>query len=196
MRLKMLYPVVLASASPRRRELLAELGIPFRVETAAVQEITAADAEETVRRNAELKASAVASGFPESLVIGADTVVECGGRIFGKPSDAADAAAMLRSLSGREHRVLTGVSLCLEQRGLHLTFAEITHVVFRTLPDAVIRQYMELVPVLDKAGAYAIQEHGELLLERLDGSLSNVIGLPLERLREVLLAEKLAECVE
>lgn len=193
MRLKMLYPVVLASASPRRRELLSELGVSFRVETADVQEITAADAEETVRRNAELKASAAASRFPESLVIGADTVVECDGRIFGKPSNPAAAAAMLRSLSGREHRVLTGVSLCLEQRGLHLTFAEITRVVFKILPDAVIRQYMELVPVLDKAGAYAIQEHGELLLERLDGSLSNVIGLPLERLRQVLLTEKLAE---
>lgn len=196
MHLKMLYPTVLASASPRRRELLAGLGIPFRVETADVREITAADAEETVRRNAGLKASAVARSFPESLVIGADTVVECGGRIFGKPSDSAEAAAMLRSLSGREHRVLTGVSLCLKQNGLSLTFAEITHVVFKTLPEAVIRQYMELVPVLDKAGAYAVQEHGELLLERLDGSLSNVIGLPLERLREVLLKEKLAEPVE
>lgn len=196
MHLKMLYPTVLASASPRRRELLAGLGIPFRVETADVREITAADAEETVRRNAGLKASAVARSFPESLVIGADTVVECGGRIFGKPSDSAEAAAMLRSLSGREHRVLTGVSLCLKQNGLSLTFAEITHVVFKTLPEAVIRQYMELVPVLDKAGAYAVQEHGELLLERLDGSLSNVIGLPLERLRDVLLKEKLAEPVE
>lgn len=196
MHLKMLYPTVLASASPRRRELLAGLGIPFRVETADVREITAADAEETVRRNAGLKASAVARCFPESLVIGADTVVECGGRIFGKPSDSAEAAAMLRSLSGREHRVLTGVSLCLKQNGLSLTFAEITHVIFKTLPEAVIRQYMELVPVLDKAGAYAVQEHGELLLERLDGSLSNVIGLPLERLREVLLKEKLAEPVE
>ena len=126
MRLKMLYPVVLASASPRRRELLSELGVSFRVETADVQEITAEDAEETIRRNAELKASAAALRFPESLVIGADTVVECGGRIFGKPSGPAAAAAMLRSLSGREHRVLTGVSLCLKQRGLHLTFAEIT----------------------------------------------------------------------
>lgn len=196
MRLKMLYPVVLASASPRRRELLSELGVSFRVETADVQEITAEDAEETIRRNAELKASAAALRFPESLVIGADTVVECGGRIFGKPSGPAAAAAMLRSLSGREHRVLTGVSLCLKQRGLHLTFAEITRVVFKTLPDTVIRQYMELVPVLDKAGAYAVQEHGELLLECLDGPLSNVIGLPLERLRQVLLAERLAEPVE
>ncbi|MBQ9338150.1 MAG: septum formation protein Maf [Lentisphaeria bacterium] len=189
-------PVVLASASPRRRELLAALGIAFTVVPAEVDEIGAEQgypAEETVRLNAVLKAEAVARTCPGSLVIGADTVVECGGRICGKPRGPEDAAAMLRALSGREHRVMTGVAFRLEKNRLERSFTEISRVTFKPLSEQTIRTYMELVDVLDKAGAYAIQEHSELIVERLDGSLSNVIGLPVERLAEELCRAGVAE---
>ena len=187
--MKLSCPVVLASASPRRKELLASLGIDFTVIPAEVEEIGPEQgypAGETVRMNAVLKASAVSPLYPESLVIGSDTVVECGGRICGKPRGPVEAAAMLRELSGREHRVMTGVAFRLEKTKLDRSFTEISRVRFKILSEETIRQYMKLVNVLDKAGAYAIQEHSELILDRLDGSLSNVIGLPVERLTEEL----------
>ena len=187
--MKLSCPVVLASASPRRKELLASLGIDFTVVPAEVEEIGPEQghpAAETVRMNAVLKAAAVSPQYPGSLVIGSDTVVECGGRIFGKPHDPDEAAAMLRDLSGREHRVMTGVAFRLEERKLDRSFTEISRVRFKVLSGETIRQYMKLVNVLDKAGAYAVQEHSELILDRLDGSLSNVIGLPVERLAEEL----------
>ena len=182
-------PVILASASPRRKELLAGMGIEFAAVPAEVSEIPSGNgcsAVELVRMNAVLKAAAVSPLYPGSLVIGSDTVVECDGRIFGKPCGPGEAAAMLRELSGREHRVMTGVVLRLEKRKLDRSFTEISRVRFKVLSEAAIRQYMKLVNVLDKAGAYAVQEHGELILDRLDGSLSNVIGLPVERLAEEL----------
>ena len=188
--MKLSCPVILASASPRRRELLASLGLDFTVIPAEVDEIGAEQgysAAETVRLNAVLKAAAVASAHPGSLVIGSDTVVECVGRICGKPRDPEEAAAMLRELSGREHRVMTGVALRLEKTKLDRSFTEISLVRFKKLSEETIRTYMKLVNVLDKAGAYAIQEHGELILDRLDGSLSNVIGLQVERLTGELL---------
>ena len=183
--MKLDFPVILASASPRRKELLAGMGIPFEAIPAETEEISAGSglpAEEIVRLNAVRKASAVAAGHPDSLVIGSDTVVECGGRIFGKPSSPEEAVSMLKTLSGRSHRVMTGVALQLKQTGLNRSFTEISHVVFKELSDETIREYMRRVNVMDKAGAYAIQEHSELILARLDGSLSNVIGLPVERL--------------
>ena len=183
--MKLDFPVILASASPRRKELLAGMEIPFSVIPAEAEEISAGSglpAEEIVRRNAVLKAGAVAGSHPGSLVIGSDTVVECDGRIFGKPASVNDAVSMLKTLSGRSHRVMTGVALQLKQKTLNRSFTEISHVVFKELSDETIREYMRLVNVMDKAGAYAIQEHSELILARLDGSLSNVIGLPVERL--------------
>lgn len=182
-------PVILASASPRRKELLTGMGIDFTVVPAEVDELVPSDghsAWETVLRNAEMKAEAVAVLHPEALVIGSDTVVVCGGRIFGKPADRNEAAAMLGTLSGREHQVLTGVALRLKGKALERSFVETSIVRFKVLSEAVIREYMSRVNVMDKAGAYAIQEHGELILERLDGSFSNVIGLPVERLTEEL----------
>lgn len=182
-------PVILASASPRRKELLSGMGIEFAAVPAEVEEIPSGNgcsAVELVRMNAVLKAAAISPLYPDSLVIGSDTVVECGGRICGKPGGPDEAAAMLRELSGREHRVMTGVALRLEKTKLECSFTEISKVKFKILSEETIRQYMKLVNVLDKAGAYAIQEHGEMILDRLDGSLSNVIGLPLERLAEEL----------
>lgn len=187
--MKISCPVILASASPRRKELLAGLGIRFSVEAADVEEIASdsgCPAEEIVCRNAALKALAIAERHPEALVIGADTVVECAGRIYGKPGSPAEAAAMLRSLSGREHRVLTGVALIRRRSGLERSWAEISLVFFKPLSEAAIQEYLRKVNGMDKAGAYAIQEHSELILARLEGSLSNVIGLPMERLTEEL----------
>ena len=178
--------VILASASPRRKELLSGMGIDFTVIPAGVEEISAGSgysAAEMVRLNAGLKARAVSETHPDSLVIGSDTVVVYGDRIFGKPRTADEGAAMLRTLSGRVHQVMTGVSLRLENVSLDKSFTVISRVVFKVLSEADIQEYMRLVEVMDKAGAYAVQEHGELILERLEGSLSNVIGLPVERLQ-------------
>ena len=187
--MKLSCPVILASASPRRRELLSGLGIEFAVIPAEVEEIppdSGRSAEEMVRLNAGLKADAVAKLHPESLVIGSDTVVECGGRIFGKPRTPEEAVSMLENLSGKTHRVMSGVALRCEKTGLDCSFTEISRVTFRELTEEIIRQYMSLVNVMDKAGAYAIQEHSELILAELDGSLANVIGLPVERLESEL----------
>ncbi len=188
--MKFSCPVILASASPRRKDLLSGMGIAFTVLPAEVEEISADrgyPASEMVRLNACLKAGAVARQHPESLVIGSDTVVVCGGEIFGKPHSPEEAVSMLKKLSGRAHQVMSGVSLLCVKCRLDHSFTEISQVVFKNLDDAAVREYMRLVDVMDKAGAYAIQEHPELILDRLDGSLSNVIGLPVERLGRELI---------
>ena len=187
--MKFSCPVILASASPRRKELLSGMGVEFTVIPAEVEEISSGSgysAAEVARLNACLKARAVSVLYPGSLVIGSDTVVECDGRIFGKPGTPAEAAAMLQSLSGKAHNVISGVSLQYGKIGLEYSFAESSQVVFKELTVGGIKEYMRLVNVMDKAGAYAIQEHSELVLDRLDGSLSNVIGLPVERLSREL----------
>ena len=187
--MKLRCPVILASASPRRRELLSGLGIEFTVIPAEVEEISSGSgcpAEEMVRLNAALKAEAVSRTHSDSLVIGSDTVVECGGRIFGKPRTQEEAVSMLENLSGKTHRVMSGVALRCEKSGTDCSFTEISRVTFRELTEETIREYMRLVNVMDKAGAYAIQEHSELILAGLDGSLTNVIGLPAERLESEL----------
>ena len=134
-----------------------------------------------------MKAAAVSALDLDALVIGSDTVVVYGGRIFGKPESEADAVAMLETLSGRVHQVFSGVSLQRGKDGSKHSFAEKSQVAFKKLTDESIREYMRLVNVMDKAGAYAIQEHSELILSGLTGSLSNVIGLPVERLRRELM---------
>ena len=166
------------------------MGVVFTVLPAEVEEITAGrgyPASEMVRLNACLKAGAVARQFPEALVIGSDTVVVCGSEIFGKPQTPGEAVVMLRKLSGRAHQVMSGVSLQCLKCHLDHSFTETSQVVFKELDAAAIREYMKLVDVMDKAGAYAIQEHPELILARLEGSLSNVIGLPTERLERELI---------
>ena len=183
-------PVVLASASPRRKELLAGMEIVFTAVPAKVEEISpdsGLPAGETVVRNAEMKAAAVSALYPDALVIGSDTVVVYDGRIFGKPDSESQAVTMLKTLSGRVHQVYSGVSLQRRKDGLNRSFAERSQVAFKELTDETIREYMRLVNVMDKAGAYAIQEHSELILSGLTGSLSNVIGLPVERLRRELM---------
>lgn len=178
--------VVLASGSPRRKDLLARLVPVFEVVTSDVDEeaLTVSDPIATAERLAEAKARAVAALRPEALVIGADTVVFLGETQFAKPQDAADARRMLRALSGRTHVVATGVCLIGPQGSE--TFHDETLVVFRDLSDAEIEAYVATGEPMDKAGAYAIQGGAAAFVVRREGSESNVIGLPLERLRDFL----------
>lgn len=174
-------PVILASASPRRSALLREAGPEFadmQIQTSHVEE--GGDPLE----NARLKAEAVAQMNPRALVIGADTVIRFEGKTIGKPADLEDAKRILAMLSGRTHDVATGVCVRCVEADILVRFEDITHVTFRTLTPEAIGKYVQAVNVLDKAGAYAIQEHGEDIIESIDGSLTNVIGLPVERLKE------------
>jgi len=172
---------ILASASPRRKELLANLGFPFTVQTSSIQEKTDGPWLMLALENAQLKAEDIAEKFPDDLVIGADTVIEFEDRILGKPRDRKNAFHMLSLFSGKTHQVTTGCAIRCISRGIRIRFAETSHVTFRTLSAGQIEAYLDAVPVLDKAGAYAIQDHGEWIVEHLEGSLNNVIGFPVER---------------
>lgn len=175
--------VILASASPRRAALLREAGPDFasmQIRTSHVNEGT------DPLENARLKAEAVAAAEPRAIVIGADTVIRFNGETIGKPADLEDARRILAKLSGHTHDVVTGVCVRCVENDLLVRFEETTHVTFRTLTPETIDAYISAVDVLDKAGAYAIQEHGEDIIEKIDGSLSNVIGLPVERLKETV----------
>jgi septum formation protein len=181
-------PLILASASPRRSDLLAQMGVEFTVVTGSVPEVAPAHLtpSETARINAHRKARAVAQQFPDHLVLGADTVVSLGTEMFGKPADLAEAGWMLARLQGRTHEVTTGACL-LHQRGRRQRlFAVTTLVTFRRLSAAQIREYLAKIQPLDKAGGYAIQDQGALIVARFAGSFSNVVGLPVEKLREEL----------
>ena len=179
-------PVVLASGSPRRKELLRTLVPEFEVLVSEVDEesLTLPDPIATAERLAEAKARAVALLRPDALVIGADTVVFLGEDQFAKPRDAEDARRMLRALSGRTHAVATGVSL-VSPEGVR-TFHDRTEVTFRELTDAEIDAYVATGEPMDKAGAYAIQSLGSAFVAGRKGSESNVIGLPLEKITLML----------
>ena len=183
-----LPPLVLASASPRRRELLLAAGLTCTVEPAQVDELD--DPElglaALVLANARAKALAVAGAKPDAVVLGADTLVWIDGRALGKPRDAEAARGMLGELSGRVHEVATGVHLVRLEPRVQVEFHEVTRVRFRQLDAEVISEYLRRVDVLDKAGAYALQEHGEMLVESVEGSRSNVVGLPVERVTAAL----------
>jgi septum formation protein len=183
-----LPPLVLASASPRRRELLLAAGLTCTVEPAQVDELD--DPElglaALVLANARAKALAVAGAKPDAVVLGADTLVWIDGRALGKPRDVEAARGMLGELSGRLHEVATGVHLVRLEPRVQVEFHEVTRVRFRQLDAKVIGEYLRRVDVLDKAGAYALQEHGEMLVESVEGSRSNVVGLPMERVAAAL----------
>jgi septum formation protein len=177
--------IILASGSPRRRELLAHAGLEFEVRPSPAEELHDATLalDELCERNAELKARAVPA--VDAAVIGADTLVHIDGEPLGKPADLDQAKAMLRLLSGREHTVCTGVCVVFPD-GQAERFHETTGVKFRHFGDEVIEAYFKRVDPLDKAGAYGIQEHGEMLVEAIDGAFDNVMGLPVARLLGVL----------
>jgi septum formation protein len=171
---------LLASASPRRAELLRAAGLSFEVRVAAVDEavLPGESPEVYVRRVAEAKAGAVARLDPTTPVIGADTAVVVDGQILGKPGDHDDAARMLRLLSGRSHQVLTGVCLVAARGGVEITRLAQTTVEFAPLSPDELDWYVASGEPLDKAGAYAIQGLASRFIERIDGSYSNVVGLP------------------
>ena len=177
-------PLLLASKSPRRKDLLGRLHIPFEVRVIPVRELGTDDApvSELPVRNAELKARAVAEAFPEFLVLGADTVIIFEGRIIGKPRDLADARAKLLALSGKVHTVVTGLALLRQCDDVREVWSESTIVSFRNFGKETAERYLGCVNVLDKAGSYAIQEHGEELISAVSGDIDNVIGLPLGEL--------------
>lgn len=174
--------LVLASASPRRRELLAQAGFAFDVITADIPELRkpGEDPIRFVTRLAREKAEAVAERHsipPDMIVIGADTIVLVDDEILGKPEDAVDAARMLRLLSGRTHQVITGV--CLLKGSQRQRAAEVTFVRFNTLSDREIEEYIATGEPMDKAGAYAIQGRAGRWVPRIQGCYFNVVGLPL-----------------
>ncbi len=187
-------PLILASASPRRRELLASLGVPFEIIPAPIaeHEDPASDPREMVARNSALKADWVAVRRPEALVLGADTTVFLDGHALNKPGDAAEARAMLRRLSGRTHTVFTGLALRRVADNLRLEDCASSEVTFRVLDDTLIEDYLGRVHTLDKAGGYAIQEHGNIIVSGHTGSRTNIIGLPLENVKQLLVRSGLS----
>ncbi|MBR6784902.1 MAG: septum formation inhibitor Maf [Clostridia bacterium] len=170
--------IILASASPRRKELLTTAGVEF--------EVLVSDADETIPDGtaptdaamitAEKKSLAVAEKCTDCVVIGADTIVVLDGKILGKPKDEADAASMLRFLSGREHEVITGV--CLTDGNKTEKFAQVSRVKFYELTDGEIAAYVATKEPMDKAGAYGIQGKGCVLVESIEGDYFNIVGLP------------------
>ena len=186
--------IILASASPRRVELLGQLGVKFDVMPLPVEEVSPSHLtpEEICQINAYRKARAAAKKNPDALIIAADTIVCLGSDIYGKPATMGEAMRMLTRLQGRTHLVLTGVCLLHLRVHRQKLFAVSTAVTFRQLHSKQIRGYLSKIDPLDKAGAYAIQEEGDEIVKAIAGSYSNVVGLPIERLREELTACGLA----
>jgi septum formation protein len=180
--------LILASASPRRRELLAGLGVRFDVVAAPVDEHEAPDADPRalVRHNAALKADWVSARHPEAWVLGADTTVFLDGVVLNKPADLADARRMLRHLAGRTHIVCTGLALRCAAAAICDDRIVESRVTFRALDETAIDRYLAAAHVLDKAGAYGIQEHGDLIVAGWEGSFTNIVGLPVDETRELL----------
>jgi septum formation protein len=180
--------LVLASSSPRRRELLQQLGIPFEVVVADVteHEDPETDPRVMVAHNAALKADWVASRHPDAVVLGADTTVFLDGKAINKPRDLDEARAMLRRLSGREHTVFTGIAVRRASSGLRIDKGVSSEVSFKPFGDAVIEDYIRLVNTLDKAGAYSIQDQTDMIIAGHRGSFSNIMGLPMEATKQIL----------
>jgi len=176
--------IILASDSPRRAELLRQSGLEFRIVPSDASEIRhdQLTAREISQINAYRKARSVAKRFPDALVLGADTVVSLEAALFGKPATLEQAYEMLEELQGRTHEVVTGICLLHLRSHRQRISAERTAVTLRPLDAVKIRRYLTQVNPLDKAGAYAIQECGDQIIERVSGSYSNVVGLPMERL--------------
>jgi septum formation protein len=181
---------VLASGSPRRRQLLAKAGYKFDVISPSIPEVSCdwLTIRETTLCNATRKAWSVAQTLPDTVVLGADTLVTIDNQILGKPADFADAVQILRRLSGRWHAVWTAVCLCHLALGKSQAFCVVSRVEFRDLTDRAIKKYLEKVNPLDKAGAYAAQGHGKEIINCIDGSYSNVVGLPMETTAHTLRA--------
>ncbi len=185
-------PFILASGSPRRNQLLAEAGCRFSVIVPEIDEsgfsAEGVGACEYARRLALAKAKKVAAGFPNDFVMGADTVVDFDGEIIGKASDAKEAERITRKLFSAAHKVITGVAIVRLSDGVEIVESDTTVVYPKKLSDEQIDEHIKGGTWRDKAGAYAIQEGGDKFIERIDGSLTNVMGLPMELVRHMLKA--------
>lgn len=181
------YRFILASASPRRRELLKKIGVTFEVMPAKGEEvITKEQPEQAVMELSRQKAEEIAAGIQDEqvLVLGADTVVAYDGKILGKPKDETDARAMLSMLNGRTHSVFTGVTVIVIRNGkseIH-SFYEETKVTMYPMTDAQISYYIQTEEPMDKAGAYGIQGKGAVFIEKINGDYNNVVGLPVAKI--------------
>ena len=180
--------LVLASASPRRRELMSLLGVPFEIVVSNVTEVTdkLLPPEEMVKDLALQKARAVVENLDKGLVLGADTIVVIAAKILGKPANEEEAFTMLKELSGQEHQVYTGIALVDKVSGGQEVAAEMTVVKFKELTDGEIRAYLATGEPFDKAGAYAIQGRAAVFIEGIKGDYYNVVGLPVYRLAQLL----------
>jgi len=183
-------PLILASGSPRRARLMKEMGLKFRVLPSDAPE---ADSEQLTGRelaelNAYRKARAVAKDHPQAVVFGCDTVVYLETKPYGKPRDLKEALIMLAELSGRTHQVISGCCLMHMESHRCEIYSVTTDVRFRRLTDDQIFRYLKKINPLDKAGGYAVQEHGEMIVESVHGSFTNVVGLPVEELADRLKA--------
>lgn len=180
--------IVLASGSPRRREIMEKYNIDLIVEKSNVDEnINRGETPEQISMSLSLiKALDVSNRFPKDIVIGADTIVVVDGKILGKPKGKEDAYDMLNMLSGRIHEVITGVALIKADMNIKIIDYEKTRVKFRKLTDDMIYRYIGTNEPFDKAGAYAIQGVGQILVENIDGCFFNVVGLPLTKIDKLL----------
>ena len=186
------YPVsiILASASPRRKQLLAEAGYKFTVVRPEIDEsafpVEGIEACEYAERLALAKAKNVAEKYPDSLVIGADTVVDFQDQIIGKPADAKEAEQITKKLFSRPHKVITGIAIVRLSNGIELSESDTTTIYPKRLTSEQIDEHIKSETWRDKAGAYAIKENGDEFIERIQGSLTNVMGLPMELLERLL----------
>lgn len=192
MKLTATTPIVLASASPRRKELLSMLGFSFEIVTSDVEEtsVQLTTPKEYVRDVALLKARDVAKKCEGKTIIGADTIVVYGQELLHKPTSRAEAILHLQKLSGHRHQVMTAVAL-IEADGAETTFVEETTVLFKQVPTALLEAYVDSGDPFDKAGGYGIQTSGALLVDRIEGDYNNVVGLPIATLTQHLLTLRL-----
>jgi len=179
---------ILASQSPRRKELLERIGACFDILPADVEEFEEGhgDPEGMVRHNALLKAAWIADKHPDRYVLGSDTTVHIDGRVLAKPTDLTDARRMIKTLGGRSHVVYTGFALVCRDAGVQVVDGARSEVRFKPLDDAIVDAYFQIVNPLDKAGAYGIQEGSELIIDSFKGSHSNIMGLPLDETKALL----------
>ncbi len=182
--------LILASASPRRAQLLREHGYDFRVVPAPTEEpdlpLHSTAPEQHAEASSEFKAHAVAEIVPSGIILAADTIACLNGVIFGKPADEADAARIIRSIAGTRHDVITGVTLVNMGTGDRVIRHDRTAVFMRALTDEELDGYLQTGAWQDKAGAYGIQDHGDAFVDRIEGSFTNVVGLPMELVSSLL----------
>ncbi|MBB5337459.1 Maf family protein [Pectinatus brassicae] len=175
--------IILASASPRRKELLEQIGCTFNCETSNAEEVKTGIPQEVVMANALIKAKDIAAKHKDTLVIGADTVVALDDAVYGKPKDTEDAFSMLKTLSGKRHFVYTGLALVYNDK-VWQDFA-VTQVDMADMSDVEIKAYIKTGEPMDKAGSYAVQGKIAIFIKALSGSYSNVVGLPLHKLYQL-----------